>query len=88
VGARQVVQLPLKGRQFLQLAQLTDGIVIPPGGTRRAALEQTGSLPQSTVRGPATTSIYWTSLVATGSMPAIISTIPRNPCGYSIAYNG
>ena len=42
---RQVAQLPLNGRQFLQLAQLTDGIAIPPGGTRGAALEQAGSLP-------------------------------------------
>ncbi len=45
VNHRQLVQLPLNGRQFLQLAQLTDGIAIPPGGTRGAALGQTGSLP-------------------------------------------
>jgi hypothetical protein len=36
----QVVQLPLDGRQFMQLAQLSDGVVVPPGGTRGAALEQ------------------------------------------------
>ncbi|HEV3214951.1 MAG TPA: TonB-dependent receptor [Vicinamibacterales bacterium] len=42
---RQVEQLPLNGRQFLQLAQLSDGVAIPPGGTRGAALEQAGSLP-------------------------------------------
>jgi Carboxypeptidase regulatory-like domain/TonB dependent receptor len=45
ISNRQVVQLPLNGRMFLQLAQLTDGIAIPPGGTRGAALEQAGSLP-------------------------------------------
>ncbi len=42
---RQIEQLPLNGRQLLQLAQLTDGVAIPPGGTRGAALEQAGSLP-------------------------------------------
>ncbi|HUL51091.1 MAG TPA: TonB-dependent receptor [Candidatus Nitrosotalea sp.] len=42
---RKVVELPLNGRQFLQLSLLSDGVVIPPGGTRGAALEQAGSLP-------------------------------------------
>ncbi len=42
---RQVEQLPLNGRAFLQLAQLSDAVVIPPGGTRGAALQQAGPLP-------------------------------------------
>ncbi len=42
---REVVQIPLNGRQFLQLAQLSDAVVIPPGGTRGAALQQAGPLP-------------------------------------------
>jgi hypothetical protein len=45
ISNRQVEHLPLNTRQFLQLAQLTDGVAIPPGGTRGAALEQAGSLP-------------------------------------------
>ena len=42
---RVVEQLPLNGRQFLQLAQLSDSVVIPPGGTRGVALQQAGPLP-------------------------------------------
>ena len=42
---RQVVQMPLNGRQFLSLAQLSDAVVLPPGGTRGEALQQAGPLP-------------------------------------------
>ena len=45
IGAREVEQMPLNGRQFLQLAQLSDAVVIPPGGTRGGALQQAGPLP-------------------------------------------
>ena len=41
----QVVQIPLNGRNFLALAQLSDAVVIPPGGTRGDALQQAGPLP-------------------------------------------
>jgi hypothetical protein len=45
VDNRQVVQIPLNGRNFLSLAQLSDAVVIPPGGTRGDALQQAGPLP-------------------------------------------
>ena len=40
-----VVEMPLSGRNFLALAQLSDGVVLPPGGTRGDALQQAGPLP-------------------------------------------
>ena len=45
IETREVQQIPLNGRQFLQLAQLSDAVVIPPGGTRGGALQQAGPLP-------------------------------------------
>ncbi len=44
VERRQAIMLPLKGRQFLDLAMLTEGVVRPPGGTRGDALQQAGTL--------------------------------------------
>jgi hypothetical protein len=41
----QVVQVPLNGRNFLALAQLSAAVVLPPGGTRGDALQQAGPLP-------------------------------------------
>ncbi len=44
VQGRQVVGLPLEGRQYLDLAMLSPGVVRPPGGTRGDALQQAGTL--------------------------------------------
>ena len=44
VGRERVAELPLNGRQFLQLTLLSEGVVRPPGGTRGSALQQAGEL--------------------------------------------
>ena len=45
VSNRQVLQIPINGRNLLSLAQLSDAVVLPPGGTRGEALQQAGPLP-------------------------------------------
>jgi len=44
IQSRQIVNLPLKSRQFLDLAMLSEGVVRPPGGTRGDAMQQAGTL--------------------------------------------
>src|SRR5581483_3255010 len=41
---RQIINMPLKSRQFLDLAMLSEGVVRPPGGTRGDAMQQAGTL--------------------------------------------
>lgn len=44
VAGRQALGLPLEGRQYLDLAMFSPGVVRPPGGTRGDALQQAGTL--------------------------------------------
>src|SRR5262245_12164767 len=81
IDNQQVEELPLNGRQFIQLAQLTDGVTIPPGGTRGAALGQAGPLPNVygqrgghniyLIDGVKVTDEYFNNLVVSPSVDAI-----------------
>lgn len=42
IQQQQVIDLPLKGRDFIDLVALTPGVTTPPVGTRGSALQQTG----------------------------------------------
>ncbi|HWZ55195.1 MAG TPA: carboxypeptidase regulatory-like domain-containing protein [Verrucomicrobiae bacterium] len=42
IQQQQVIELPLKGRAFIDLVALTPGVTAAPAGTRGAALQQTG----------------------------------------------
>src|SRR5579884_1704433 len=43
IEQQQVVDMPLKGRNVIDLVGLTPGVTNPPAGTRGAALQQTGN---------------------------------------------
>jgi carboxypeptidase family protein len=43
IEQRQVIDLPLKGRNFIDLVGLAPGVTNPPAGTRGSALQQTGN---------------------------------------------
>jgi Carboxypeptidase regulatory-like domain/TonB-dependent Receptor Plug Domain len=44
IEQRQVIDLPLKGRNFIDLVGLSPGVTNPPAGTRGSALQQTGNI--------------------------------------------
>lgn len=44
IEQQQVIDLPLKGRNFIDLVGLTPGVTNPPAGTRGSALQQTGNV--------------------------------------------
>jgi hypothetical protein len=43
IQQQQVIDLPLKGRDFIDLVGLAPGVTVPPAGTRGSALAQTGT---------------------------------------------
>ena len=43
IEQQQVIDLPLKGRDFIDLVGLAPGVTVPPAGTRGSALQQTGT---------------------------------------------
>lgn len=45
IGQEQIAQTSLNTRDVLALAQLSNAVVVPPGGTRGDALQQAGPLP-------------------------------------------
>jgi hypothetical protein len=44
IEQQQVIDLPLKGRNFIDLVGLAPGVTNPPAGTRGSALQQTGNV--------------------------------------------
>jgi carboxypeptidase family protein len=44
IEQQQVIDLPLKGRNFIDLVGLSPGVTNPPAGTRGSALQQTGNV--------------------------------------------
>lgn len=44
IEQQQVIDLPLKGRNFIDLVGLIPGVTNPPAGTRGSALQQTGNV--------------------------------------------
>ena len=77
----RIVNLPLNGRQFMDLALLSDGVVKPPPGTRGSAMQQAGNVVNVAgqrsghniylLDGVKVTDEYFNNLVVSPSMDAI-----------------
>jgi hypothetical protein len=97
IEQQQVIDLPLKGRSFIDLVGLTPGVSIPPAGTRGSALAQTGSaygiLGQRTghnlylVDGASVTDEAFNNLVLSPSVDAI-QEVSINETSYDAEFGG
>lgn len=77
----RIVNLPLNGRQFMDLALLSDGVVKPPAGTRGSAMQQAGNVVNVSgqrsghniylLDGVKVTDEYFNNLVVSPSIDAI-----------------
>jgi hypothetical protein len=97
IQQQQVIDLPLKGRSFIDLVGLTPGVTIPPAGTRGSALGQTGQafgvLGQRTghnlylVDGVSVTDEAFNNLVLSPSVDAI-QEVTVNQTSYDAEFGG
>jgi Carboxypeptidase regulatory-like domain/TonB-dependent Receptor Plug Domain len=97
IQQQQVIDLPLKGRDFIDLVGLTPGVSIPPAGTRGSALQQTGQvfgiLGQRTghnlylVDGVSVTDEAFNNLVLSPSVDAI-QEVTINQTSYDAEFGG
>jgi hypothetical protein len=97
IQQQQVIDLPLKGRSFIDLVGLTPGVSIPPSGTRGSALQQTGLvfgiLGQRTghnlylVDGVSVTDEAFNNLVLSPSVDAI-QEVTVNQTSYDAEFGG
>ena len=97
VEQQQVINLPLKGRQFIDLVGTTPGITHAPSGTRGGALQQTGQtwgiLGQRgghnlyLVDGVSITDEYYNNMVLNPSMDAI-QEFNVNQTSYNAEFGG
>jgi hypothetical protein len=97
IEQQQVIDLPLKGRDFIDLVGLTPGVTIPPAGTRGSALQQAGQvfgiLGQRTghnlylVDGVSVTDEAFNNLVLSPSVDAI-QEVTINQTSYDAEFGG
>jgi hypothetical protein len=93
----QVLDLPQKEREFLELALLGGGVVNPPGGTRGDSLQQTGKLINILgqraghnlflVDGVSVTDEYYNNVVLSPSLDGI-QEFNLNKTNYSAEFGG